>query len=259
MARILQGSEWYEEIASRGHYESEYETILEQEAPCLFENYHWVKFRTTVFSTEYSDARRADFALIHNDYRTWWVGEVEMAHHSLEGHVVPQVRTLASAEYGLSEAEYLCGRNDLLERKKVLDMFKGEQPKVLVIVNSPVLGWAPRLSRYGARVVICQVFRSRLNRYVLRVNGEYPTDDDEVLTTAECEPLLHRLLRIHAPARLPVENGGRILLHHEGRASEWQRSDTGGLALLYSLRDHSLQAGRRYAILRLSDGTLTIR
>jgi hypothetical protein len=258
MARILYNDDWFEEIASRGHYETEFETVLLQEAQRLFPDYLLVEFKTPVVSEADADSRAADFALIHRDYRGWWVVEVELGHHSFEGHVLPQVRTLARAKYGASEADYLCAREPALNPEKVIEMLKGGQPNVLVIVNSPV-DWAHDLRPFSARVVICQIFRNRLNKYVLRLNGEYPSERDEVVTACECEPLLHRLLAIHAPTQLPIKRGERVLLYHGGTASEWVRVDTGGKIFLHALRDHDLQPGKPYEIVKHGDGTLAIR
>ncbi len=259
MARILHNDEWFEEISSRGHYEIEFEKVLQQEAERLFGSYYFIPFKATVYSEEDADAREPDFALIHKSYRSWWVVEVELGHHSFNGHVLPQVRTLARARYGLAEADYLSNRNPALDKDKVMEMFKGGAPRVLVIVNAPVDGWAEQLRAFGANVVICQIFRSRLNRYVLRLNGEYPSENEEVVTTCECSQLLHRLLVIHAPTQLPLQRDERVLLYCEGQASEWERIDTAGQVFLHALRDHNLRPGKRYEIVRQGDGTLVIR
>ncbi len=259
MARILHNDEWFEELSSREHYETEFENVLAQEAHRLFGNFHLIPFKTTVVSELDADVRIPDFALIHKSYKSWWVVEVELGHHSLEGHVLPQVRTLARAKYGPAEAEYLCGRLASLSQEKVIEMFKGSQPRVLVIVNVPAPGWAEHLRPFGAAVAICQIFRSRLNRYVLRLNGEYPSEDETVITTCECSPLIHRLLSLHAPTQLPLQPGERVLLYYEAQASEWERIDTAGEVYLHALRDHNLLPGRRYEIVRQSDETLVIR
>ena len=259
MARILYNDEWFEEIASRGHYETEFENVLQQEAKYLFTDYYFIPFKITVYSKEDADARRPDFALIHKSYRSWWVVEVELAHHSLNGHVLPQVRTFARAEYGRDEADYLCRRNPTLDKDKVVEMFKGAIPRVLVVVNAPVDGWAEELRLFDARVVVCQIFRSRLNRYVLRLNGEYPSENDEIVSTCECSQVLHRLLEIHAPTQLPPQTDGPVLLYHEGQASLWERIDTADQVFLHAVRDHDLKPGKRYEIIRQGDGTLMIR
>jgi hypothetical protein len=259
MARILFNDEWFEEIGSRGHYEAEFERVLEQEAERLFEKFVLVPFRTTVMSDVDRDARTPDFALIHKDYRGWWVVEVELGHHSFQSHVFPQVRTLARASYGIAEAEYLCEKRPTLDRQRVLDMFKGAPPRVLVIVNVPVDGWAEELRAFDAQVVVCQIFRNRLNKYVLRLNGEYPTESEEVITTCECESLMHRFLVVHAPARLPIQKSEKILIYQDGRAVEWERIDTAGRVYLHAMRDHTLEPKTLYELVRQEDQTLAIR
>jgi len=259
MARILHNNEWFEEISSRGHYEAEFERVLRQEAPQLFPDYHFVPFKTTVFSEVDADSREADYALIHRNYRSWWVVEVELGHHSFNGHVLPQVRTLTRAYYGLAEVDYLCSKSSVLDRDKVTEMLKGSPPKVLVIVNSIVPGWAEQLRPFEARVVICQIFRSRFNKYVMRINGEYPAENEEVITTCECDHLIHRFLKVHAPTQLSLDSDGRVLLYHGGQATEWERIDTAGQVYLHALRDHNLRVGKRYEIIKQGDGTLAVR
>ena len=259
MARILHKDEWFEEIGSRGHYEGEFENILQQEAKQLFPGYHFVPFKTIVYSEEDVEARKPDFALVHQSYRSWWVVEVELGHHAFIGHVLPQVRTLTRAKYGQTEADYLCKSNLALNKEKVYEMFKGEAPRVLVVVNVPVDNWAEQLHALGAKVAICQVFRSRSNKYLLRLNGDYPSENDEIITDCECTQLIHRLLEIFSPAHLPLQRNERVLLYYKGQASEWQRIDTAGKVFLHALRNHSLRPGKRYKIIRQSDGTLVIR
>lgn len=259
MARILYNDEWFEEIASHGYYEAEFETILQVEAERLFSSYHLVPFKTPVTSDVDADTRKPDFALVHKTYRSWWVVEVELGHHSLTGHVLPQVRTLAHANYGTLEANFLCQHEPSLRKDKMLEMFKGDQPRVLVIVNFPVPGWAEVLQPLGARVVICQLFRSRLNQHLLRLNGEYPSESEEVITSCECQMLLHRMMVIHSPASLPVVHNQAVLLYHEGTACAWERVDTAGAVFLHALRDHDLVPGKLYEIVRQGDGSLIVR
>jgi len=259
MSRILYRDEWYEEIGSEGHYESEFETLLEQEAAQLFADYHWVPFKKTVVSKEDADARKPDYALVHKTYAQWWVVEVELAHHPLQSHVVPQVRTLARASYGSPEAEYLCRRNAALNASRLASLLRADQPRVLVIVNAAPDGWELELDRLGAKLMVCQVFRSDFNRHLLRVSGHYPTETVELVTTCECVPLLPRMLEVHAPAALSVEDGQSVLLYHRGLASPWQRTKKAGRTYLQSVSHPGLSPGTVYEIVRHGDGTLAVR
>jgi hypothetical protein len=256
MAKILLGDEWFDELASESLYESEFENILFQESERIFPDYHPVPFKTIVVSPD-GDAK-ADFALVHRDYRSWWVVEAEMGHHPLEGHVVPQVRRLARAAYQEAEADYLCEKGSVLDRARVREMIKGGQPRVLVIVNTPVPGWKEQLRPFNAVVAIFQIFRSKMNRYVYRVNGDFPSENDEIISTCRCWQI-HRFLKIDSPTQLGVKRGEVVTLYHESGAIEWERIDTVDEVLLHALRGHPLDKRFVYEIVRRGDGTLGIQ
>jgi hypothetical protein len=256
MAKILLGDEWFDELASTAMYESEFEQILFQESSRIFPEYHSVPFKTIVYSDD-GDAK-ADFALVHRNYRSWWVVEAEMGHHPLEGHVVPQVRRLSRAAYREAEADYLCEKCSALDRARVREMIKGGQPRVLVIVNVPVPSWKDQLRPFNAVVAIFQVFRSQMNRYVYRVNGEFPAENNEIVSTCRCWEI-HRFLKIDSPAHLGIKNGERVTLFHESGAIEWERMDIADAALLHAVRDHPLDKKVVYEIVRQGDGKLSIQ
>ncbi len=256
MAKILLGDEWFDELASTSLYESEFETLLFQEAPRIFAEYHPVPFKVIVVSED-GDAK-ADFALIHKEYRSWWVVEAEMGHHPLEGHVIPQVRRLSRATYQDTEADYLCEQNPSLDCSRVREMIKGEQPRVLVVANVPVLGWKEQLRPFNAMVAIFQIFRSQFNRYIYRINGDFPSENNEIISTCRCWEI-HRFLRIDSPTQLGVNRGEIITLYHETGAIQWQRVDIADTVLLHALRDHPLKKGILYEIIRQGNGTLVIQ
>jgi hypothetical protein len=256
MARILLGDEWFDELASTSLYESEFEKLLFQEAHRLFPEYYPVPFKTVVLSDD-GDAK-ADFALIHKEYRSWWVVEAEMGHHPLEGHVIPQVRKLSRATYHDGEADYLCAQKSSLDGARVKEMIRGEQPRVLVVVNAPVPGWREQLRPFNAVVAIFQIFRSQLDRYIYRVNGDFPSENNEIISTCRCWEI-HRFLRIDSPAQLGINRGEIVTLHHETGAMHWQRVDIADAVLLHALRDHPLKKGLLYEIVRQGDGTLSIQ
>lgn len=256
MARILIRDEWFEELASTSLYESEFEHILLQEAAKIFPEYHPIPFKTIVLSDD-GDAK-ADFALIHKEYRSWWVVEVEMAHHSLEDHVIPQVRRLSRANYADAEAEYLAIQAPALDGERIKEMIKGQPPRVLVVVNAPAPGWREQLRPFDAVVTIFQIFRSRFNRHVYRLNGDFPQENSEIISTCRCWDI-HRYLKIDSPTQLDIRRGETIILHHQTGALEWERVDTADAVLLHALRDHPLQKNVVYEIVKQSDGKFVIQ
>jgi len=256
MARMLLGDEWFDELASTSLYEAEFEAIILQEAARVFPEFHPVPFKCIVLSDE-GDAK-ADFALIHKSYRSWWVVEVEMGHHSLDRHVLPQVRRLSRAAYSDTEAQYLCDHAPFLDRSRIKEMIKGQQPRVLVVVNVPVPGWREHLQAFGAVLASFQVFRSQFNRYLYRLNGDLPSENSEIITTCRCWEI-HRFLKIDSPAQLEIKRGETVTLHHETGALEWERVDIADAVLLHARRDHPLQKKIVYEIVRQGDGTYAIQ
>jgi len=93
MARILFNGNWFEEISPSSFYETDFENLVFRQAEILYPDYQLVPFKLTVTS-EFGSAK-PDFALIDRAYRNWWVGEIEIASHPFETHVLPQVEVLS--------------------------------------------------------------------------------------------------------------------------------------------------------------------
>ena len=137
-------------------------------------------------------------------------------------------------------------------------MIKGEQPRVLVVVNVPVSGWREHFRPFGAVLAIFQIFRSQFNRYVYRLNGDFPSENNEIISTCRCWGI-HRFLKIDSPTQLDIKRGQTITLHHETGTLEWERVDIADAVLLHALRDHPLQKNVVYEIVKQSDGTYAIQ
>ena len=95
--RLLVNEEWFEPIHS-GMYETEFENLIQARSNSLFPEYHVLPFKIPVESEE--GRKIPDLVLIERKYRYWWIAEVEMAHHSLYGHVIPQIEVFASVQVG---------------------------------------------------------------------------------------------------------------------------------------------------------------
>jgi len=257
MAKILFNDCWFEELAPNAVYEASFEAVLMTQAERLWPEYFAVPFKSTVFSPD--DAARADFALVERNYREWWVGEVEMGHHSFEGHVLPQIRTLASATYGASEADRLCRSDARLSPARMLDLMKGKQPRVLVVVNTPRPDWVAPLNRYDAWLAIVEAFRSERNEFVYRVNGKHPTGASEVVTVCRHDAVLPRWLVVESPASLGGKNSEKLRIFYEDRIAEWVRVDTADKVYLRADSVNPLPARQDFEILKRPDGSLSFR
>lgn len=244
MARILLASEWYELVSSDAMYEDDYERLLLANAPSLFPSYVAVPFKGKVYSD--NDAARPDFALVHKQYRDWYVVEAEMAHHPFSGHVRPQIETLSRAYYGEETAIRIAERSKVLDRDRMISVTKGHQPQVLVVVNANVPTWARDLKHLGALVATVEVYRSMTNRYALRLDGECPEEGGALECTCVVE--LARFLKVSSPGILPIPHGQRMLISFRGGVGEWTRTDLSNCVYLSSSAPVSLNARSRYLL-----------
>jgi hypothetical protein len=254
MAKVLHNGDWYEQLSTEALYEDDYERILIEHAVPLFPTYRLLRFKKTVHSD--SSSAKADFALVHRKYRNWWVVEAELGHHPYEGHVRPQIETLSSAYYGEDVAEYLASAVPDMDAERIRSMVKGQQPRVLVIVNAPRPEWAKDLKRYDAIVTVLEVFRSNLNRYLYRLNGEQPLESENQSSTCAVE--MARMLRLDSPGILPVQHGQKLMVRFRSGITEWSRLDIKDAVYLTSMKPVSLNRKSTYSLVETEDGTFIL-
>src|SRR5665647_377735 len=97
MPRVMIDGRWFDPVSSKSLYEADYENALVEHASDLFPGYRCVPFKVLVES-EYGIGK-PDLALVDNEYRSWYVVEVELDTHPLKSHVEDQVRKFALGHY----------------------------------------------------------------------------------------------------------------------------------------------------------------
>jgi hypothetical protein len=257
MARILINRVWYEQIEPSTFSESELEERILIHAPSIYPEYYVLPFKLRVEST--LGNAQPDLVFISKDYSEWRVVEVEMGHHSFNGHVERQIEKLADAEYGSRVAHYLYGKNNELDLDKLLYLIENVPPQLLVIVNEPKSEWIEPLLRYNAIIAIFELFRAEDETEVFRVNGEYPTLFINTISECTFHPYAPRLIRIHAPAGLELPPRGKIKLRYNNCLTEWTRLDAEDAVFLSPVGNNPLKPGRNYELYRQSDNTLVLR
>jgi hypothetical protein len=258
MARILINNIWFEQVEPSTFTESELEERVILHAPSVYPEYFVVPFKCTV-NSEHGTAR-ADLAFIAKNYKEWRaVVEIEMGYHSLSHHVEPQVQKLADAYYDENIITYLGSAIPTLDRSRLVDLVSMVQPQVVVIVNQPKPDWEKALAKYGAIIVVFELFRSSDHQEIFRVNGEYPTQ--YILSISKCtfHPLVKRLLKVRDPAALSLPNREIIVLRYNNCITEWRRADAEGSVWLQPMGRNPLVPEHEYEIFRQSDETLILR
>jgi hypothetical protein len=257
MAKLLIDGVLYQSLSSTAFFEDEYEILVLRGCASLFPQHYAVPFKKLV---ESEDGRAMpDLALIEKSYRKWWVVEIELAHHSLTRHVLPQVAVLANAVYARDVATYLSQQSNELHPPSLENMMKGSQPQVLVIANSLVPDWVQPLSSYGALLAAVEVFRSDRNKHALRLNGACPRELGDEISTLRFDPLIPRLMIVDSPGGLQSSSDKRLLIELDGAITEWTVIPTKDRVWLSPVKANPLVPGHKYALLKDDDGRLKLQ
>lgn len=218
MPRLLVGNEWYESIRSQSWLERDYEAVVIDQSPKVFPGWRCVPFSETIEGEE-GTRKKPDLALVDLDYRQWWVVEIELAHHNLYSHVIPQVDAFRTGTYGSVHANALHNKANDLDADRLQAMVRGEPPGVLVVVDSPSTEWRRPLAERRVALAVVEPFRSEGTGVALRLNGDQPQPHPQILSRCT-RGIIRRLLKVHSPASLPP-GMDVIAIEFDGAETSW--------------------------------------
>lgn len=224
MARLLVERRWFKSVGSHSWYERDFEGLVVEHAEMLFPEWICVSFTETVEGDD-GVRKKPDLALIDRAYRQWWVVEIELAHHDLNNHVLPQVRAFATGRYDARHVAALKARHEALNRDRLQAMMMGLPPRVLVIADTPAVTtrWSAALHELGVSLATVEPFRGPNNELILRLNGEVPEPPGAALSRCSRHPLLARFWRVHSPAALPDADDDVLAITYQGETTGWKR------------------------------------
>jgi hypothetical protein len=202
------------------------------------------------------ERKSADLALIHKSLSHWFVVEVELASHSLEHHVIPQVRCFRFGEPESSCVTSLCRgfhgiTKDQAERLLV------HVPRCVAVVSNiydPV--WHPALRALDVQFLTVSIFKDFMGRTAHEVHGQL-TVVRESLGFAQFSAVDNSL-------RLPKSSGlglGALRVEDQfGSAGVWTSREEGGNIWLTKDRGSALiQNGAYVQIVKTIDGRICLR
>lgn len=150
--------------------EVEFEAEVVKALTCLLPDYLCGVFAGT-FSWEGS-RKTADLALIHKSFTHWYVVEVELAGHSFEDHVLPQVRCFRHGEPDDSCITSLVRAfGNHLTRSTAETILRHIPRYVAVVSNMANLDWIKALRATDIEHLTVSIFRSRDGRTAHQVDG----------------------------------------------------------------------------------------
>jgi hypothetical protein len=256
MARIFFNETWFSSVRSNSWDETDFENLVISNARDLFPGWIPAKFKADVTGYE-GVTKRPDLALIDPKYRKWCVVEVELAHHGLESHVLPQIEVFCSGFYNETHAHHLKRQNSSLDLDRTIQMMNGLTPDVMVVVDKPDTNWRKPLRHAGALLGVIEPFRGPNNEVLFRVNGDQPELPGETLS--RCSRYSRRYWKIHSPATLPYSSrtDGLLEIRVEGLPVLWSRVNLADSVMLTAAAQGDALAGIRLVdIVSEDDGGL---
>lgn len=239
--------------------EEHYEVIAKKQLAALLEDFVVVDFKPFVLGDE-GVRRKPDLALVDRRYRMWVVVEVELAHHSLRHHVLPQLRVLATGNYEDSHAEYMAAMDPSLKIDRLTQMVRYDPPKVMVLVNSKSVledGWSILESDYGVKLCFLETYRASSGDFIFNFSGYLPEIKRSRIAGAKKHKMMNALT-CAKPQAIPYSKQG-IIMFFDGKPVIWGVTKTADRAVLIPKSPVNLVDNRNYEILRSENGRLYLR
>jgi hypothetical protein len=228
-------------------YEIIFERLILNHAAQIFPGYFCLPFKNTVTSADFGDGH-ADLAIIDFLYRRWWVIEVETIDHSLNAHVVPQMKTLMDAEYKPALADQFSKLNSSLSLNQLKRLFATVSPLFCVIANAYDTLWDQTLSRYGITFIAVEVFRSINNKPALRVSSELENMPSTLLSEVTFATQYPNVIKVERSGALSQSSDAEIQIFVDGQITSWKVLDVDHTIWLIPQGGYPLESRGKYEI-----------
>jgi hypothetical protein len=257
MLRLSHRRQWFERVSKNSLSEAEFENVIKQNVELVRPKTISINFKKIIFSR--FGASRPDLAFIKKDYSSWAIVEIEMLHHSLFNHVIPQVRNFVEGRYPSDLASHLSDQNSELDALKLAEMTKGVPPEVIVIANGFDTNWKIEIERIGATFISFEIFRSPTQTASI-----FLIDGAEWLQTLQPVSILKqstlpRFLQVASPATLEWEPGENFEAVFDGQVLTWERVDTANQVFIRPIKNLPIQSGESFRLVKLEGGQYEIQ
>ncbi|KAB2310972.1 TauD/TfdA family dioxygenase [Betaproteobacteria bacterium SCN2] len=202
------------------------------------------------------ERRMADLALIHKSLSHWFVVEVELAGHSLEHHVLPQVRCFRYGEPESSCVTSLVRAFSELQPAEAESLLRYVPRYVAVVGNMPNPDWTAALRAVDVQHLTVSIYHDQSGRPAYEVEGRL-TVRIESLGFARYSAI-DNCLRIPKGSGLPV--GDIQIVDQFGNLGEWTVQENAGVLWIRKARGPALIQHDSYVqLIRSFDGQISIR
>lgn len=237
-----------------GFLEIDFEAEVVKALVCLFPEY-WCGVFAGSFLLE-GERKSADLAMIHKTLSHWFVVEVELAGHSFEHHVLPQVRCFRYGEPEPSCASSLERAFSDIGPSQAAALLRHVPRFVAVVGNVPNPEWTTALRALDVQYLTVSLYRDRSGRTVHEVEGGLVAKT-ESLGFAQFSAI-DNCLRIHRHCGLST--GALQVVDQFGNVASWTVREDGGIFWISKDKGPALLVHESYVqLLRTSDGRVALR
>jgi len=202
------------------------------------------------------EVRKSDLALVAKDFSHWLVVEVELTSHSLNDHVLPQVRCLRYGDPRDSCIASLCGAVSGISEAEAARILKDLPRDVVVVCNSFDHVWDLQFRGLGVQHLVVSVFADPSGQFGYQLDGVLSVIRESIGFAKYSAQ--DRSLQLPLSCRLPV---GAIQIEDPfGVPATWIARATA--KNLWLTREHGtpgLIHDSYVQILRTIDGRLSLR
>lgn len=166
---------WYDELRNVARYkEVEFDKTIQAQLEIVFPEYIFVPYSKTIRPFGTTSGSDPDFALIRQDYKEWWIVEVETIGDNLR-HVHKQISHFTNGDYNSAEqTDYMVRKNPALDYDRLLELTASDNPKVLVIVDDITSEWVEKLGEFNPTICVFKVFINKSGFEMYNISGDYP-------------------------------------------------------------------------------------
>jgi hypothetical protein len=179
--------------------EMEFQSWVAKALACVYPRYQCLLFEG---SFAYDDrSYRPDLALVARDFSHWFVIEVELVSHSLEKHVLPQVRAFRYGTPAL-DCVSLPARELGVPSEQAHTLVEFVPRAVVVIANKRDPRWEIALGSHNIQLLAVSMFRSEKGVDAVELDGTLEVFAESL--GFGIYSAVDRSLRFHRMLRLPA-------------------------------------------------------
>lgn len=258
MTLLIRQDRTYEQV----YYEQEshFLGIVKTELSKVLPGFSILDFSPLIIGDE-GLRRRPDLALVHRDYKMWAVVEVELERHSLDHHVVPQVRTFSTGRYNESHATLLHRRDSTLNLEKLCNLTAYSPPVISVVVNSRLVlddGWDVLESDYSARLTFLESFRSEDGDVIVSISGYLPTPRPSRVISLRKHKMMNALV-CPRPEDVPAAIVDDMRMYWRERPYTWPVLRTRDTVVFLAPGGFTVRGDRNYEVARRDETRFELR